>query len=97
MERNEQLAEAYLKIAQADHYMVGLVEVVTDDELEDARQILISGVCDLEYADIAGETAELRAQYDLALDLIENEQKRRLQAASAPLSRFQRLMQGDAS
>jgi hypothetical protein len=42
MTRAEQLAEALEAIAKVNHYMVGLTAKVTNDELRDAEQILIT-------------------------------------------------------
>jgi hypothetical protein len=41
MTRGEQLADAYVAVAKADHYMVGIVEPVTGEEQDEAEQILI--------------------------------------------------------
>jgi hypothetical protein len=42
MTRSEQLADAMILVAEADHYMVGLTETVTWDELTEAKDILIT-------------------------------------------------------
>lgn len=41
MTRVEQLVEALILVSRADHYMVGIVEPVTLNELEGAKQALI--------------------------------------------------------
>jgi hypothetical protein len=41
MTRAQQLAQALMAIARVNHYMVGLVEPVSWDEVHDAMQILI--------------------------------------------------------
>ncbi len=66
MTRAERLAEAMLAIAKANHYMVGLVETVTDEELIEAEQILIRHQNSL----IIRHGAVFQ-RYELALDLIE--------------------------
>lgn len=40
--RAQQLADAFVHVAQANHYMVGVVPGYTDDELDAAEQILIA-------------------------------------------------------
>lgn len=81
--RAQQFAEAYLRVAQVNHYMVGICEVATDDELSEAEQILISAQNSLAGAP-GGErwNAQQFKRYDLALDLLQHEQSRRLSAAS---------------
>lgn len=76
--RAEQLAEAYLEVARVNHYMVGIVEPVTDDELAAAEQLLIGGQNALD------RTSEARRylRHELALDLVQAEQRKRLDAAS---------------
>jgi hypothetical protein len=61
MERPDQIADAFVAIATANHYMVGFVERATYDELAAAEQILI-----------ARDNAENNANevLNLALDLI---------------------------
>ena len=61
------LAEAYLQVARADHYLVGVVPGYTLDELDAAEQILIS----IENASRIADPA-----IGLALDLIEYDRKR---------------------
>lgn len=65
MTRSEQLADAYEAVARVNHYMVGIVEVVTYDELSDAEQILIT-----RQNDTATKSASFK-RIDLALDLIQ--------------------------
>lgn len=65
MERHEQLAEALKLIAGADHYMVGLVEPVSIDEIDNAEQILITNQNKTDEGTIRW------AVYDLAIDLCE--------------------------
>lgn len=62
MERFEQLSEAFYKVARANHYMVGVTETFTDDELIGAYGRLID-------IDNSRSTEHTR----LALTLIEHE------------------------
>lgn len=72
--RAEDLATAYMRVARANHYMVGIVDpAVTDDELSAAEQILIAWP-----ADLVGTADE----NELALDMLEAERRRRTSAAS---------------
>lgn len=41
MTRAEQLANAIVEVTKIDHYMIGIVEKFTYDELHDATQMLI--------------------------------------------------------
>lgn len=76
-DRPTQLAAAYLAVARVNHYMVGIVEPVTDDELDAAEQILIT-------EENKPATARKASTYaiGLALDLVQDEQARRVQARS---------------
>lgn len=79
MTRVEQLADAYEAIAKVNHYMVGIVAPVTDEEVDKAEQLLITR---------QNDTPERSRKYrvlNLALDLIQAEQRRRLEAASNTL------------
>jgi hypothetical protein len=67
MERPEQLAEALRAVARANHYMVGIVETVTRDELDAAEQILIAQQNALGAPSDAPAIQEL----ELALDMVE--------------------------
>lgn len=63
--RTEQLAEAVYKVAKANHYMVGIVEPVTQDEIDGARELLI---------DKQNALHPANARYavcDLALDILD--------------------------
>ena len=71
-ERFEQLADAYEAVAKADHYMVGIVEKVTDDELLDAEQLTIT-----RQNALPPRMRTRHRRLDLALDLIEAEKKQR--------------------
>lgn len=64
--RSEQLADAMLAIAKADHYMIGLVETVTWEEAVEAEQVLIKA----QNAMVVTDSHEHK-RYDLAIDLIE--------------------------
>lgn len=66
--RSEQLADAYMRLARANHYMLGITETVTDDELDAAEQILIP----IEY----GETRKAKLAR-LALDMLDHDRKAR--------------------
>lgn len=68
--RIEQLTDAMLRIAKDNHYMVGLVERVTADELDGAEQALIRLQNDTR------EGSGLYKRCELALDLIELERRR---------------------
>lgn len=70
--RGEQLADAYEAVATADHYMVGIVETVSDAELDEAFGILV----DRQNATDPEQYPEQFAVYDLALTLIEQAQGR---------------------
>ena len=74
--RTEQLADAYLTVARVNHYMVGITETVTDDELSGAEQLLIT-----RQNATAGRGKAYRAA-DRALDLLQQEQRKRLHDAS---------------
>ena len=69
MERPEQLAGAYRAMAQADHYMVGIVEKVTADERDDAEQFLIS------WQNNQPEHSQEWRHLELALDCLENDRR----------------------
>jgi hypothetical protein len=68
--RAQNLADAILAIACANHYMVGLSETVTTDELDAAEQILITKQNSTDPTDIAW------LHLDLALDLIDTYRKK---------------------
>jgi hypothetical protein len=70
MERDEQLACAYRAVANANHYMVGIVEAVTDDERDAAEQYLIT------WQNAQAEGSDEWKHLDLALDVLENDRKR---------------------
>lgn len=61
MNRPEQLAEAWVRVATVNHYMVGIVEPYTIEELEAAYQILI---------DLSNASDNKDANIELALDLV---------------------------
>jgi len=74
----EALAEAFTRVAAANHYLVGVLtrtddgsETFTLDELGAAEQILITAQNKL----IPGDPAHTR--YDVALDLVGHERTRR--------------------
>lgn len=67
--RPEQLADAYLSIAQANHYMVGLVERVTVDERDEAEQILIT------WQNAGPQSGAKYRQLNLALDVLDHDRK----------------------
>jgi len=71
-ERHEQLADAYLLVSEADHYMVGIVEKVTHDEMDAAEQVLIARQNDM--PSWATASAQYRA-LDRALDLLACDRK----------------------
>lgn len=65
MERFEQLARALVKVAKANHYMIGIVEPVTQDEIDGAQHWLVS---------LQNKKPQLSRGYEileLALNLIE--------------------------
>ena len=70
--RTEQLAEALLAIARVDHYTVGIVEPITNDELDGAEQLIISGQNALPM-----QSGTLYDICNLALDIIEHMRRRR--------------------
>ena len=67
--RGQQLADAFTEIARTNHYMVGLVETVTDAELEEAEQLLITRQNNVE------QNTTMWLIFDLALDLIEKQRQ----------------------
>jgi hypothetical protein len=69
MERPEQLACAYRAVAQANHYMVGIVEKVTADERDDAEQFLIRWQND------QPEDSPEWKHLELALDCLEHDRR----------------------
>ena len=69
MERYEQLADAYQAVASANHYMIGIVEPYTDDELDQAKQELIMRQNAVDKV----LDPEQFAVLDLALELIEQD------------------------
>lgn len=76
MKRPEQIADAYEAVARVNHYMVGIVEIVTEDEVDAAEQILIS-------RQNAGLQKGARyKRLGLALDLLEGDRHLRLQVVS---------------
>lgn len=68
--RGEQLANAMCCIAACNHYMVGLVEKVTIDEMNEAEQHII------ERQNKARQDGEPWKVYDLALDMLEYNRRR---------------------
>lgn len=64
--RPEQLADALIAIAATDHYMIGLAEKVTLDELRDAEQILI------EIQNSTPTNSRYWSELNAALDICEN-------------------------
>ena len=62
----EHLAEAYIKVAQADHYLVCVAPECTEDDLDAAEQILIS-------RDNAADNKD--PVLNLALDILEDNRK----------------------
>lgn len=69
MERPEQLANAYEHVARVNHYMVGIVEPTTYDELCVAQQIMI------ERQNRLSPNHAAHRDLELALDLIEQDIK----------------------
>jgi hypothetical protein len=66
--RPEQLADAYVALAVANHYMLEVTHMVTQDEYDAAEQILIRRDNDANNAD---------ANLNVALDLLEADKKQR--------------------
>lgn len=66
MTRAQQLADAVLGVARVNHYMVGVIEHVTQAEVDEARQILI----DRQNA-LRRQKGKAYTTLDLALDLLE--------------------------
>lgn len=77
MTRSEQLADAYEEVAHADHYMVGIVESVTDDERDAAEQILIT-----RQNSCAPDTSAWEV-FELALDCLSQDRKAHYRAQIA--------------
>ncbi len=66
MTRAENLANAIELMAKANHYMLGIVEPITLDEIGDARQLLINRQNTL----LPSQRARFK-RLDLALDITE--------------------------
>jgi hypothetical protein len=66
--RPEQLADAYVALAIANHYMLTVTQTVSLEEYEEAEQILIRRDNDANNAD---------ANLNAALDLLERDRKAR--------------------
>lgn len=69
MERHEQLAEAYIAVARANHYMIGIIEQVTGAELDAAEQVLIA------QQNAGPQYGALYRRLGLALDFLEHDRK----------------------
>jgi len=69
MERDEQLACAYRALAYANHYMLGILEKVTEDERDGAEQYLIR------WQNEKDEYSYEWKALDLALDILERDKK----------------------
>lgn len=67
--RTQQLADAFMHVAQCNHYMVGIIEPFTDDELLAAEQILIA-------RENSTKSVQKRV-CSFALDMIEQEKAKR--------------------
>jgi hypothetical protein len=67
MNRETQIANAFVAIAEINHYMVGFINIATPEELEKAKQILI----------IRANKMNKNPTLERALDLIEIEIKGR--------------------
>lgn len=67
MTRAEQLAKAYEAVARTNHYMVGIVESVTQEERDAAKQILITR------QNAGKQSGAAYRRLDLALDLLEHD------------------------
>lgn len=65
MGRATQLADAYEHIARTNHYMVGITETVTPEELDSAEQILITR------QNAGKQSGRAYRRLNLALDLVE--------------------------
>ena len=73
-DRITDLADAYEAVARVNHYMVGVVETITDDELDGAYSHLITR------QNAAHPTSKRYATLELALDIIEHEKQMRYYA-----------------
>lgn len=69
MEKDEQLADAYIAVARADHYMVGIVATVTTAERDAAERILISR------QNAGKQSGASYRRLDLAIDLLEHDRR----------------------
>lgn len=79
--RPEQIAEAFSRVAKANHYMIGFIGKVTLDELDAAEQCLIA----LENADRERYGQPTRSKrYDLAFELL-NQHRITLLKQESPL------------
>lgn len=61
--RAQHLADAFVHVARANHYMVGVVDAYTSDELDAAEQLLIS---------VENAPHGEHAHVELALDIVEH-------------------------
>ena len=80
MTRAEQLAEAFELVAKTNHYMIGIVEPYTADELQEAKQLLITRQNRL--SEPGPALAAYYDRLDLALDLVEAAEREQLQRES---------------
>ncbi len=78
--RARHLADAYVHVARANHYMVGVVAAHSDDELDAAEQALITS----ENGAPLGSPERVRIA--LALDLVEQAKRDRQRAGGAPFA-----------
>jgi hypothetical protein len=69
----QQLATAYLWVAEANHYMVGVIHPFNETLWDEAEQILITDQNDLGRKIRSKDLYEsLYARYDLALDILQH-------------------------
>jgi len=59
------LADAFLAVARVNHYMVGIIESCSAEELEGAKQILIAR------QNAGPQSGMVFREFDLALDLLD--------------------------
>jgi hypothetical protein len=79
--QHRQIADAYLKIAAADHYLVGFIGDITMNELTGAQAILIN---------ISNEFNNANETIERALDLIDSKIKEMMYAESKEIMRVKK-------
>lgn len=82
-QRHEDLADAYLKVAEANHYMVGIVGDISRDDRERAHALLV----DRENEALDDDNGPDQRIAKLALDLLEHDMQQATTRASQGTAR----------